>query len=59
MKGDANGDGVVNDADVKDVASFIMGKTPKGFNKDAADVNNDNKVNVADIVLINKIINKK
>ena len=55
LKGDANGDGVVNDADVKDVASHIMGKTPKGFNKDAADVNNDNKVNAADIVLINKM----
>ena len=54
-KGDVNGDGVVNDADVKDVASHIMGMTPKGFNKDAADVNNDNKVNAADIVLINKM----
>ena len=59
VEGDVNGDGVVNDADVKDVASHIMGMTPKGFNKDAADVNNDNKVNAADIVLINKIINKK
>ena len=59
IDGDVNGDGVVNDADVKDVASYIMGMTPKGFNKDAADVNNDNKVNAVDIVLINKIINKK
>ena len=57
-KGDVNGDGVVNDADVKDVARFIMGKTPTGFNKDAADVNNDNKVNAADIVLINSIKSK-
>lgn len=59
VDGDVNGDDVVNDADVKDVASHIMGMTPKGFNKDAADVNNDNRVNAADIVLINKIINKK
>lgn len=59
LTGDVNGDDVVNDADVKDVASHIIGMTPKGFNKDAADVNNDNKVNAADIVLINKIINKK
>ena len=59
LKGDANGDGVVNDADMKDVTNYIMGKTPKGFNKDAADVNNDNRVNAADIVLINTIINKK
>ncbi len=57
-KGDVNGDGVVNDADVKDVARFIMGKTPTGFIKDAADVNNDNKVNAADIVLINSIKSK-
>ena len=56
---DVNGDGVVDDADLKDVVSHIMGNTPIGFNKNAADVNNDNKVNAADIVLINKIINKK
>ena len=58
IDGDVNGDGVVNDADVKDVASHIMGMTPKRFNKDAADVNNDNKVNAADIVLINIIKSK-
>ena len=59
VEGDVNGDGVVDDADLKDVVSHIMGNTPIGFNKNAADVNNDNKVNAADIVLINKIINKK
>ena len=58
LDGDVNGDGFVNDADAHDVASYIMGKTPTGFNKDAADINKDDKVNVADIVLINNIIKK-
>lgn len=53
--GDVNGDGVVNETDANDVASYILGKTPKGFNKDAADLNGDQKVNAADIVLINNI----
>lgn len=56
MRGDVNGDGKVDDTDVNDVVSFIMGKTPNGFNKDAADVNNDQKVNAVDIVFINNII---
>ena len=59
LDGDVNLDGKVNDADVKDVASYIMGMTPNGFNKNAADVNNDNKVNAADLVLINNIIKSK
>jgi hypothetical protein len=55
LDGDVNLDGKVNDADVKDIANYIMGMTPEGFYKNAADVNKDNKVNVADIVLINKM----
>ena len=55
IDGDVNLDGKVNDADVKDIANYIMGMTPEGFYKNAADVNKDNKVNVADIVLINKM----
>ena len=46
------------DAAVEAVADYIMGNAPTGFNKDTADVNNDNKVNAADIVLINKMIMK-
>lgn len=58
IKGDVNGDGIVNETDVNDVACYILGKTPAGFNRDAADLNGDQKVNAADIVLINNIIKK-
>lgn len=58
LEGDVNGDGVVNETDAIDVATYILGKTPTGFKKDAADINKDDMVNVADIVLINKIIKK-
>lgn len=53
--GDANGDGDVTDADVKAVAKHIMGQTPTDFDEEAADVNGDKVVNVADIVEIVKM----
>ena len=59
LLGDANGDGDVTEADVKAVAKRIMGQTPIGFDEEAADVNQDNKVNAADIVTINNIIKNK
>ena len=54
--GDVNGDGYVTDADVKAIADFIMGKTPEGFDMDAADANQDTNVDAADIVTIIKYI---
>lgn len=54
--GDANGDGDVTEADVKAVAKYIIGQTPTGFDKEAADVNGDKKIDAADIVGIVKII---
>ena len=59
LLGDANVDGDVTEADVNAVANHIMGQTPAGFDKEAADANHDNKVNAADIVTINNIIKNK
>lgn len=56
--GDANDDGELTDADVKAIACHILGNTPTVFNKKMADVNGDNKVNVADIVELNNLIGK-
>ena len=54
--GDVNGDGIVDETDVKLIADYIMGKLPENFNVDEADVNEDGDVNVADIVqIVNKI----
>ena len=54
--GDVNGDGEVNEADVNDIASHILGQTPTGFIMKMADVNNDKKINAADIVEIVNIM---
>ena len=53
--GDVNGDGDVTEDDVDAVANHIIGQTPTGFDEEAADVNGDKVVNVADIVEIVKM----
>ena len=52
-KGDVNGDGTVDKIDLDLVVSYIMNPSDD-FNKDAADMNNDNKVDAADLVLLIK-----
>lgn len=57
--GDVNGDNAINDTDVKEETSYIMGNPSKTFVKAAADMNGDGVINVADIVLMNAINSKK
>ena len=52
MKGDANGDGIVNATDIVEIVNFIMGHPSDKFNEDAADANEDGVVNAADMVVI-------
>ena len=59
VEGDANNDGVMNDSDVNDVESLIMGEMPPVFVRNAADMNGDGEINVVDIVLMQNIINRK
>lgn len=56
--GDANGDGVVNAADIVAIISHINGKTPTGFVQKAADVNKDQQINETDVKAIASIIMK-
>ena len=56
MKGDANGDGTVDAADIVEVVNYIMGKKSVKFVKKAADANDDGKVDAADIILIVNMI---
>ena len=60
-KGDANGDGKVDANDITDIVNHTMGKpTSTGtFNEMAADINEDDVVNIADIVAISNIIMEK
>ena len=52
VKGDANGDGNVNAADIVEMVNYIMGNPSAKFDAQAADVNGDGTVNAADIVLV-------
>ena len=49
LRGDANGDGVVDVADITTIASYILGKSPEPFVFANADVNSDGNIDVADI----------
>ena len=57
--GDVNRDGKLDDQDVKAIADHIMGKTPQGFYIEAADANQDTKVDAADIVTVINMIPSK
>ena len=53
-RGDINGDGVVNVADVTALIQIILNSTP--VDHAVADLNNDNNVNVADVTALIQII---
>ena len=54
--GDANGDGVVNAADVDAVVNYIITGDMTGFVFDNANLNGDDKVDAADLVLLINMI---
>lgn len=56
--GDVDGNGDIDFNDVSKLVSHLMGKTPDVFNLSAADVNDDGKVNVADVTSLINIINE-
>lgn len=56
VKGDVNGDGVVDVADIESVLSVIFGSDT--VSKSSADVNGDGNVDIADVVsIISEITN--
>lgn len=59
IPGDVNGDGTINSIDVDILCNAIFSKPSAGFIEDNADMNGDKKINVADIVAIQKRINEK
>jgi rhamnogalacturonan endolyase len=56
--GDANGDGVVDVADVVAITNKILEKPGDSFNFEAADVNADGVIDVSDVVSVVNIILK-
>lgn len=59
LKGDVNGDHVVNISDIVDTINYIHGNPPADFNITAADLNADGDVNEKDITMIIDIILNK
>lgn len=57
-KGDANGDGVINIADVTAIINHINGSTSGSFVLSAADANGDGSINIADVTAVINIINQ-
>ncbi len=56
VKGDANDDGVVTSADVKEILNYVVGLIESVANPEAADVNNDSRVSSSDAYIIQKYI---
>lgn len=56
LLGDANGDGELSETDRSYIVRHIMGDTPDDFDEKAANLNGDEKIDVADIVLLNKLL---
>lgn len=60
VKGDVNGDGVLDIADAVAIVNYIVGKPNPSFDVAAADVNNDGTVDIADAVkIVNIIVGKE
>lgn len=57
LKGDANGDGLVNISDVTAIINYLLSGCISSFHTENADMNDDNNVNITDAtMLINAIM---
>lgn len=56
IMGDANGDKVVDVADIVAIVNCILGEPGAGFVRSAADLNGDGKIDVEDVVAVVNII---
>ena len=52
LRGDVNGDGTVNIADVTALIDYLLSGNASGVNVAAADCNQDNSVNIADVTAL-------
>ncbi len=54
VKGDVNGDGVINTRDIVTMQKYLLGEDTD-IDTDGADLNNDKKINVADMIYLTGI----
>ena len=57
--GDANSDGGLSEADRNYIVRHIMGDTPDDFDDEAANLNGDENIDVADIVKLNDLLGEQ
>lgn len=58
MRGDANGDGLVNVIDVQTTVNYAGGKQPRPFIFEAADMNSDQLIDILDVIgIIRGVLN--
>ena len=58
-QGDVNGDATIDQTDVISIAKYILKNPPQDFYDYWGDMNDDGKVNITDIILVNsKYLNK-
>lgn len=57
--GDANGDGKADEKDIMEMVNYILGKPSDKFKKWAVDLNTDDEVDAADLVIFINMISKK
>ena len=58
-KGDVNCDDAIDAQDLVDLIAFIAGRNPENVSDVSADINDDSKVDIADVIMLaNMIINK-
>ena len=58
LEGDADGNGITDEADIVAMVNSIMGLPSPHFVKGAADLNGDKEVNAADIVMLVNLLHK-
>lgn len=59
LLGDVNGDYCVDEADYYAISQYIMGYKQENFNLNAADVNRDGRINVADYIAVIHIVQEQ
>lgn len=57
QRGDVNGDGTVDAADVVAIVNYLVNKNSSSIDENAADMNGDGSINVADVMQVVNIVN--
>ena len=57
LAGDVNSNGMLDETDALWIATYLTGDEPEGFEVINADANLDNRINIADVVTVRRLLN--